>query len=177
MNFEKLVVETAKEFPNFEIHYKQDSFLCKVINIFLFLITFGQMKTFMTRFITTIGNKVYVPESWDQRSDIDKYLVLFHERVHMRQKAKHGMLLYSLMYLFWPFPIGFAWFRLKFECEAYGAEMAELMKISQDPKVWLRYVEHVASNLTNQNYFWTWYSRHDVIIMVIKEMKKAQLNV
>ncbi len=173
-NFEKLVVETAEEFPNFEIHYKQDSWLCKAINIFLKVITFWQMKKFMTHFITTIGNKVYVPDSWDERSDFDKYLVLFHERVHMRQKAKYGMIPFAICYLFLPFPIGFAGFRVLFEVEAYGAELVELMDEIPDVYVCQHFMNQVADNLTNQNYFWSWYSRQDVLHWLVREAVKAK---
>ena len=79
--YEKILNETKREFPDFEILPKNKSVLMKVIDAALRIITFGQMKNFMTRFITVIGNKVYVPDSWEDNTLTSKAEIIRHERV------------------------------------------------------------------------------------------------
>ena len=42
-----------------------------------------------------------------------------HERVHLRQFARHGRLLMSILYVLLPLPMGLAYCRARFEREAY----------------------------------------------------------
>jgi hypothetical protein len=148
--------EIKKEFSDFEIIKKEDSLLMKVINIFLMIITFGQMKVFMTKFITVIGNKVYVTESWDDRDERLKCATLRHERVHMRQSKKYGKFLFSILYLFLPFPIGIAWFRTKFEKEAYEESFRALNEYFGKEAFSDRYKKHIVGQFTTSHYFWMW---------------------
>ena len=110
-DYEALLVEIKKEFPDFDIIKKTDSKLMKLIDVCLKVITFGQMKTFMTNFITTLGVKVYVTEKWESSRLVDKVEVLRHERIHMRQGKKYGRFLFSFLYLLFPLPVGLAYFR------------------------------------------------------------------
>lgn len=155
--YEKILEEIQTEFPDFEIIQKEDSKLMKAIDIALKIITFGQMKAFMTGFITTMGNKVYVPSDWADYPLVSRTSILRHERIHMRQAKKYGRLLFSLLYLVVPFPVGIAYFRKKFEQEAYeeslraahewrGAaalDSAELKK-------------RTLAHFTTAEYFWMW---------------------
>ena len=94
-NYETLLVEIRKEFPDFHIIKKEDSRLMKLIDVCLKIISFGQMKTFMTDFITTLGSKVYIMERWESVALIDRIAILRHERVHMRQARRYGRFLFS----------------------------------------------------------------------------------
>ena len=172
-DFDKLVQLTKKEFPSFEIINKKNSFMCKAINVFLQIITFGQMKTFMTNFITTIGSKIYVPDGWDNNSDFSKYIVLYHERVHMKQKKKYTMPLFTFLYLLFPLPVGLAWFRLKFELEAYAAALEEMYfklgyKYGYDEEI-----DAIIKHMTSSEYFWTWYSKKYVKNKLLEEIQKC----
>ena len=122
----KILTETKLEFPDFEIIEKKDSTLMKVIDVCLKVITLGQMNKFMTGFITTLGQKVYVTDSWKQGSLIRQTEILRHERIHMRQAKKYGRFLFSFLYLMVPLPAGLAYFRKKFEQEAYEESMRAL---------------------------------------------------
>lgn len=119
MDILDLIAKMSKEFAKFKIERKDTSKLIKIISWLLYVITFGSQKTFMTSYVTTIGNTVYIPVGWDSWATDRKISVLKHERVHMRQAKKYGKLLYSFLYLFIWFPFGFAYYRTKFEKEAY----------------------------------------------------------
>lgn len=156
-DYEALEAEVREEFPDFKVENKADSGLMKAIDVVLKVITFGQMKAFMTGFITTLGTTVYVPEGWDDHPETGRMEVLRHERVHMRQARKYGRFLFSLMYVALPLPTVFAHFRKKFEQEAYEESLKAMQEyygdaVLLDPTVKARMVGH----FTSAEYFWTW---------------------
>lgn len=152
----ELLYDIKNEFPEFKIIQKEDSLLMKTIDIVLKIITFGQMKTFMTDFITTIGEKIYVNKSWQSISLIGKIQIIRHERVHMRQSRNQGRFLFSLKYLFLPLPIGFAYFRKKFEQEAYKESLLVLYEYHGSKVFNKELKENMILHFTTSQYFWMW---------------------
>jgi hypothetical protein len=159
---DKILAETKIEFPDFEIIEKKDSTLMKVIDVCLKIITLGQMNMFMTGFITTLGQKVYVTNSWKQGSLIGQASILRHERVHMRQAKKYGRFLFSFLYLMVPLPIGFAYFRKKFEQEAYEESMRALYEHIGEGAFLHHNREAIITQFISANYFWMWPWRKDL---------------
>ena len=156
-DYEKLLAETKAEFPDFEIIQKKDSFLMKLIDVCLKIITLGQMSKFMTGFITTLGVKVYVHDSWQDNSIASKSEIIRHERVHMRQAKKYGRFLFSFLYLLFPLPGGLAYFRKKFEQEAYEESIRTIYKYHGERAVSSTQLkEFILSQFTTANYFWMW---------------------
>ena len=159
--YEELVEEIKHEFITFKIIRKRDNFLMQAINVLLHVFTFGYMDEFLTRFVTTIGNTIYVPDYWyDQENytDADKCLVLRHERIHMRQRRKYEPLWYTLLYVLLPFPMFFAYFRMKFEKEAY--EETFRARLDYFPEThYLNenfYKQKVIRYFTSAEYCWMW---------------------
>lgn len=156
---ELLTDNMRQEFPTFSVAMKRDSRLMKIISVVLTVVTLGSMRTFMTDFITTIGNTVYVPDDWYQGDDVPRMIVLRHERVHMRQKKQYGMVLFSLMYLLFPLPGGLAYFRTKFEREAYAETIRATVELFSDGKYMVRatsYRAFMLSQFDGPAYFWMW---------------------
>lgn len=160
--YEKILFDVKSEFSSFEILPKNKSVLMKVIDAALRIITFGQMKNFMTRFITVIGNKVYVPDSWEDNTLTSKAEIIRHERVHMRQSKKYGRFLFSFLYLVVPFPIGIAYFRKKFEQEAYEESLKALYEYHGEKIFTPRLKEGMLAHFTTAQYFWMWPWRKDL---------------
>ena len=158
----KILTETKLEFPDFEIIEKKDSTLMKVIDVCLKVITLGQMNKFMTGFITTLGQKVYVTDSWKQGSLIRQSEILRHERVHMRQAKKYGRFLFSFLYLMVPLPAGLAYFRKKFEQEAYEESMRALYEYLGVGAFVHHNREAIITQFISANYFWMWPFRKNV---------------
>ena len=157
MRLRELEQQIRDEFPEFKVVAKSNSKLMKAIDIFLKVITFGQMTGFMTRFITTVGYTVYVTDTWSTHDQASRAIILRHERVHMRQRKKYGSFLFSFLYLFFPFPVGLAYYRMKFEKEGYEESMKALveqhgMAILKIPSNKQRFVDH----FTTSQYFWMW---------------------
>lgn len=156
MNALYLIIKQIKdEYLDFKVIKKNDSSLMKVINVILYIITFGYQKDFMENYVTTIGNTVYIPTSWNDWSIEKKIMILKHERVHMRQAAKYGKLWYSFLYLFVWFPFVFAIYRTKFEKEAYVENIKYAIKRGGERLVKSnRYKENMLSYFLTGKYGW-----------------------
>jgi hypothetical protein len=153
--YDQLLDEIKIEFPKFKIVQKTDSNLMVVIALFLKILTFGKNKEFLTTYITTIGNTIYVPDDWNFRPWQPKYIVIRHERIHLRQSKKYGSILFSLIYLFFPIPFLFAYGRAKLEWEAYEeslrteAELFGVNYIKQD-----KVKDFIFKQFTTSVYLW-----------------------
>lgn len=102
------------DFPSFQIKYKDESLLMKILGKILFF-----NPSFMTAYITTLGDTVYFPSrAFVEANPTSSFITLMHEAVHMQQKQRFGFPFY-LFYLFLPVPILFAYCRAAFELEAY----------------------------------------------------------
>jgi hypothetical protein len=157
MTVADLIRDIREEFPKFKIVQKEDSTFMKTLDVCLKLITFWQMKTFMTRFTTTIGYTIYVPDTWITRAEKPRLIILRHERVHMRQRKTRGWLLFNFAYLFWIFPTVIAHGRMRLERTAYAESMrakAEYYGIDVLSRPEIR--DHTISHFTTAEYFWMW---------------------
>ncbi len=163
-SYEEVIADTKAEFPDFKVIKKADSRLMSAIGGFLWLVTFGQQNTFMRDYTTTLGNTVYTPTTWEERSDESRTITLRHERVHMRQAKKHGRLLFSLMYLLWPFPVLWASARVKFEQEAYEESLRALAELNGVATVVADVAlrERTVGHFVSADYFWSSMNRDEV---------------
>ena len=157
--YSDLLDDMHSEFDSFKIVWKKDSWLMKFISGFLRVITFNQQKTFLTQYITTIGYTVYVPDSWSEGEDVGRIVTLRHERVHMRQRRSLTMPLYTFLYLLCPLPLGLAYFRAKFEMEAYEETLKALVELLASGEAIIKHPDYRArliENFTGAGYFWMW---------------------
>jgi len=151
-----LIDEVKAEFPEFRLKSKSSSGLMKFLHVCLFISTFGRMKTFMTRYTTTVGYTIYTPDKWSKIPDRTKCIILRHERVHMRQRKRLGSIWFSFSYLLLPVPIFWAWYRMKYEMEAY-AETIQAQRDYYGVKVFtMRMRESIIAQFTGAAYLWTW---------------------
>ena len=158
MSYEELITEVKAEFPDFEIVPKQKSSLMKFFAWGLKVITFGKMTNFMEHYSTTIGYTLYVPANWMDWTDVTRMVTLRHERVHMRQKKKYGFFFF-ILYTFVFFPTLLAYFRMKFEKEAYEETMRAICELNPMGNVVIMsaaYKARMLSQFTGPAYFWMW---------------------
>jgi hypothetical protein len=116
---EALLAEIHAEFPSFSVVHKKDSALQRAIHVALIVITLGAQRVYATRYHTVMFGKLWVPDSWDALADLDRYVLLRHERVHLRQRRRMGDLLMAFVYLVPFFPLFLAYGRARIEWEAY----------------------------------------------------------
>jgi hypothetical protein len=116
---EALTAEIESEFPDFRVVFKVDSPLSKAIDIALRIITLGAQRRFMSHYHTVIGSTLYVSPLWTGMSDVERTILLRHERVHLRQRRRYGLPLFVFLYLVPVLPLGLAYGRARLEWEAY----------------------------------------------------------
>lgn len=170
--YQEWIDQTQKEFPDFKIIKKSESPFMKLINTLLLIVTFGQMKLFMTNFYTTIGTTVYVPDSWDESSVEEKLITLRHEKIHMQQSKRLGQIWFSLLYLFLWFPTKYAYFRTQFEQEAYEESMKAIMDYYGADSLRNLKPDFYIKVFTGPDYVWMWHSEKDIIEWFEKTKKK-----
>jgi hypothetical protein len=160
---EGLIAEITREFPTFRLVSKRNHGLSIAIDRLLRFLTFGRQNEYLSHYHTVIGNTLYTPYSWDTTEDIDRTIVLRHERVHLRQRRRYGMLLMSFLYLIPFFPIGLAYGRARLEWEAYRETLratAELRGLASARSPGLR--EKIVGRFTGGAYAWMWPFRRQV---------------
>lgn len=156
-DLERVILLIRGEFPDFEVREKSESTLMKVINVFLLIITFGQMRSFMTTFTTAIGETIYTPEKWSTLPEVSRIRILRHEIIHMRQRRRYTFVLHAFLYLFFPFPVFLAYYRKKFEQEAYEETMRCIVLTHGVAALKNeRFREATISHFTSAQYLWMW---------------------
>jgi len=156
-NINHTLNELSKEFPKFKLVKKSSSTFMKVLNVLLRILTLNSQKYFMTKYITTINETIYVPDEWEKYDDRSKIVILRHERIHLRQKKKYTFFLFMLLYLFLPFPVFFAYFRTKFEKEAYEESISVKAALYGRNSIKSpEYKDFLVKQFTTSMYGWMW---------------------
>jgi len=159
--YEELVAKLREEIPGFRVVKKHESRLHRVIHHALKIVTFGQMRDYLDSYQTTIRKTVYVTRDWDEWSADERYVTLRHEAVHLRQFRRWTLPVMALLYLMVPLPLGLAYFRARFEWEAY----AETIRATDEVfgRAAARALRtHVVSQFTGPSYGWMWPFRRQV---------------
>jgi hypothetical protein len=160
---EAFLREIHSEFPAFRIVAKRADALSLAIDGALRLITLGAQRHYMTRYHTVIGDTLYVPESWGTMGDVARVILLRHERVHLRQRRRYGLLPFAVLYLLPFFPLGLAYFRARFEWEAYRETLranAELRGLGSLRDAALR--GEIVRRFVSADYAWMWPFSHTI---------------
>jgi len=158
-----LIDEIRSEFPGFRIVKKSDSALQRAIHGALAVVTLGAQRRYLDGYQTTIGRTVYVTSDWEERSAAERYVTLRHERIHLRQFARYGLVAMALFYVLLPLPVGLAWFRARLEWEAYAESIrAEAELHGRAAAAEPRFRERIVSQFTSGSYGWMWPFRRAV---------------
>src|SRR5262249_46654554 len=152
-----LLDEIRDEFPGFRIVRKDRSALQRLIHAALVVVTVGAQRRYLDGYQTTIGRTVYVSRDWDDRPAAERWATMRHERMHLRQFRRHGLVGMALLYLLVPLPLGLAWFRARFEWEGYAETIrahAELHGRSRVEEPGFR--AGIVRQFTSGAYGWMW---------------------
>lgn len=153
-----------------------------ILDLLVKIVTFGKNKKFLTDYVTTLGNRIAVPVGWREEvaSPIRRLALLHHELTHVRQCAALGFghvwlgfPLYSLLYLLIPVPIGFAYFRWRYEREAYLVGIKVCRRYSLSIAELSEAVENAIDQLSGPFYAWTWCLRLHVRRWFVLELAKG----
>jgi len=158
-----LVEALRAEIPGFQIIRKDCSRLHRAIHKALVIVTFGRMRSYLDSYQTTIGRTVYVTCDWDDWPPDRRYVTLRHEAIHLRQFRKYTLVGMALLYVLLPLPMGLAWFRARFEQEAYAESIRAAAEVwGCDFPRGAAYREHVISQFVGPSYGWMWPFRRSV---------------
>jgi hypothetical protein len=182
--YAELIARTEAEFPGFRVINKRDSRFHRMIHWGLFAITFGQMRDYLDGYCTTIGQRLYVTGDWHDLDPDDRYITLCHEVVHMQQFRRWTRPGMGLLYLMFPLPMGLAWFRARFEKEAYAETLrasAEVYGLEHIRAESMR--ERIIGQFTSASYGWMWPFRqsmerwYDAVVAELEQVEAlAELN-
>lgn len=124
------------------VRLKAESRLMRVLGWLLRLIG---VRDFMMRFWTTIGPRTIWAPAGVSLAHLEAYaLTIRHELVHARQ-ARRWPVVFQVSYLLLPLPFGLAWFRWRWEREAYLVQL----------RAGAMTVDEVVDTLW-RNYGWCW---------------------
>jgi hypothetical protein len=152
---ERFLDEIRAEFPTFAVVPKRDSRLQRLIHVLLKVVTFGGQRVYLTGYYTAMFGKLWVPPSWDTLGDLDRYVLLRHERVHLQQRARLGDIGMTFVYLVPFFPLFLAYGRARLEWEAYTETLratGEVYGVAEAEA--LR--ERIVSRFVGGDYGWMW---------------------
>lgn len=155
--YDALVAALRAEFPRFRIVRKDRSVLHRAIHRALIVLTLGRMRSYLDSFQTTIGATVYVTPDWDDWDPERRYVTLRHEAIHLRQFRRFTLPGMTVLYLLVPLPMGLAWFRARFEKEAYAESIRAAAEV-WGPAFPARaaYRDYVLTQFTGPAYGWMW---------------------
>jgi hypothetical protein len=154
---ERFIVEIRGEFPHFRIVPKAGSALSRAIDVALRVVTLGGQRRYLTHYHTVIGDTLFVPAAWDAMADIDRLILLRHERVHLRQRRRYGFAGMAFLYLLPLLPLGLAYGRARLEWEAYEETIratAEHYGLGSVQGGTFR--EQLVERFTGPDYGWMW---------------------
>ncbi len=154
---ERFIDDLRREFPSFRIVPKRGNTLSRLIDRALRIVTLGGQCHYLTRYHTVIGDTLYVPETWDKLADLDRLILLRHERVHLRQRRRYGGPLMTFLYLVPFLPLGLAYGRARIEWEAYTETLRATAELRGQEA--LRSAElrtQIVSRFTGPDYGWMW---------------------
>lgn len=151
------LAELRGEFPKLRLIEKADDRLSQLIDVGLRIVTAGGQSAYQSRYVTTLGQRIYLPAGWAQRSDAERYIVLRHEAVHLRQFRRYTLVGMAALYLLPVLPLGLAWGRARIEWEAYVETLratAEVhgLKAARSPQLH----RHIVLQFTSAAYGWMW---------------------
>ena len=154
---ERFVGDLKAEFPAFCIRSKRGDRLSQAIDWALRLVTLGGQRHYLTKYHTVIGDTLYVPETWESMPDLDRVILLRHERVHLRQRRRYGGALMTFLYLIPFLPLGLAYGRARIEWEAYVETLRATLELRGEEAARSHELrERIVQRFTGPDYGWMW---------------------
>ncbi len=154
---ENFFAEMRAEFPRFVVIDKTHSPLSKAIDVLLKVVTLGGQRTYLTQYYTVLGDRLYVPEGFDEVDPINAVITLRHERIHLRQRRRYTLAGMAFIYLLWPLPIGLAYGRARIEWEAYTETLRATLDLRGEEALRSDALRRrIVEQFTSPAYGWMW---------------------
>ncbi len=131
--------------------------LQRAIDRALRVVTLGGQDRYLTEYVTTLGDTIYLPDGWDALPARTRYLILRHETVHLDQFVRWGWLGMIVLYGLVPLPVGLAYGRARLEWEAYAETLRATAEVdgpeaARAPEL----ADEIVARFTGPDYAWMW---------------------
>ena len=155
--YDALLAELAREFPRFRLVRKDRSRGQRAIHHLLRVLTLGGQRTYLTDYVTTIGQAVYVTPDWDDLPEQERICTLRHEREHLRQFRRYTLPGMAIAYLLLPLPMGLAWCRARLEWQGYAETIrAHAEEYGLERVAAPTFRAYILRQFTSGAYGWMW---------------------
>jgi hypothetical protein len=151
--YRSLVDELARR--GVRLRDKSSAWHQRALHALLSVVTLGAWRRYLGDYITTIGRTIYLPAGFHQRPVEERVIALLHERVHVEQFQRYGVLPMVIAYLLLPLPFGLAWCRMALEREAYAETVRATYRLCGRGGT-DRLRAHVIGQFTGGAYGWMW---------------------
>lgn len=168
--------------PDAAVKFKKESWILRTVRPILEIFNKG----YWDRYITTLGNTMYVPDDWFERGDPKSLLATTaHEVIHMYQSKRQTNFIHGVLYLFpqvlavfsllaflaIPFGLGWLWsllfllfllplpapFRYMKELEAYRVKLLFFKHAyAAGPDMVQWAKDGIIQNLAKSDYYFCW---------------------
>lgn len=129
----------------------------RAADVALRVVTLGGQRSYLTRYVTTLGHTIYVPDDFDGWDPCHAWEVLRHEAVHVAQFERYGILLMVLVYGVLPLPMGLAYGRARLEWEAYTETLRAVAEAEGLAAAKSRALhDEIVRRFTGPDYGWMW---------------------
>lgn len=160
---ESILSDLSIAYPGIKIVEKSSSRFMRLLDKLLRIISFGRINTFMTEYTTTIGLTIYTPTEFSGYSPARRAVTLLHEAVHVDQSRRFTPVLFAFLYLLFPVPILFAYFRTRFEKEAYEVTIRQSAKFYGVDLVKTHlFRQYILDQFTGPAYLYMWVHRSSI---------------
>lgn len=154
---------------------KRDFWHQRLADLGLRIVTLNGQKSYLTSYVTTLGHTIYVPDDFDEWPAANRYEILRHELVHVRQFERWGALGMVVIYGILPLPMGLAYGRARLEWEAYAETLravaeTEGIDAARDPE--LR--DMIVRRFTGPDYGWMWPFPRMVKGWIAEELRRIE---
>ena len=162
------IADLKVEFSKLEIHDKKPWWLNVIYKAPIL------KKLAWGNYTQVIGCNIWLSENWNSYSPSRQMSTLRHERQHLLQYQKYGLIGMAFLYLFVFFPIGLAYFRAKFEREGYAESIRARIEYYGDAEEVKEGCKQSYLNaFVRANYLWAWPFKKRVLIWLEEDWKAA----
>jgi len=152
-----LMADLRLQFPRLRVIDKRADAFSRLLDVLVRVATLGGNSAYMTRYVTTLGQTIYLPATWSERSETARVIVMRHEAVHLAQFRRYGRLGMTLIYLFPILPLGLALGRARIEWEAYAETLRATAELEgRDAAHASSLREHIVAQFVGPAYGYMW---------------------
>ena len=151
---------------------KAESRLNRAIDKILRVLTLGGQSRYMTDVVTTLGKRIYLPESWESIDPDERYCILRHERVHVAQFRRYTWPGMIFLYILCPLPFAFAPGRAWLEWQGYRETLTATWEVFGPERASAAsFEDDIVRRFTGPDYGWMWMRGRTISKAIRKHLK------